>query len=117
FDPATGMWNVGGLAYNPVGMFGYAGTTGPDGKLYICGGASGIPNDPTVSDYDVGSNTWVTPDPPAIKVGRRYGNAVTAGGRIYLFAGIAQAGGMDASTTDVESWAPGESSWTTMTPM
>jgi hypothetical protein len=117
YDPSTGMWNVGGLAYNADPMYGYAGTTGPDGLLYICGGASSIPNDPTVSAYNTASNTWITPSPPPINVGRRYGNAVTAGGRIFLFGGIAQVAGMDSPTTDVETWAPGELSWSTLPPM
>jgi N-acetylneuraminic acid mutarotase len=116
-DNGGNSWTT--QASMPTAREGLAAAPGPDGQIYVFGGATthtGVPANgalSTVEAYNPATNTWTTrasmPTP-------RYGLAAATGpdGQIYVFGGDNTIGG-DVST--VRAYNPATDSWTTRASM
>jgi hypothetical protein len=112
FDYKVGVGSQKTYANLPHPRIYHTCSVGPDGRFYCMGGCATTPATctPTVVDaFDYGTNTWNSPAPAPINVGRRHAASAFAGGKLWLF------GGFDGANVfnSVEVYEPGTpDSWT-----
>ncbi len=112
YDPASNTWMT--VAPLPTAVSNVMAATGPDGRIYIFGGAGGNNEaSTTVQVYDPSTNVWSTAAPlPAARWGVA---AVTApDGLIYAIGGVDSS---DNASNTVEVYDPATNNWTSAASM
>jgi len=105
YNPTTDTWRVGGNM--PSATMPWRAVTMSD-KIYIP--TAGYVEPKKIWSYDPAADTWDT-SIPLMNVARICYELQAVNGRIYAIGGNNESGYLSS----VESWAPGETSWTTET--
>jgi len=112
FEPCAHTWQV------MPPMFGQrasAAATVLDGRLYVCGGISGMEILSSVECFDPEAGSWAAE--PWMLVGRFCAMAASAGGCIYIFGGQSGLRYSNSMENSVELFDPKRRAWVTLPPM
>jgi len=86
-----------------------------DGRMYVCGGVSGMEILSSVECFDPEAGGWAVE--PWMLIGRFCAMAASVGGHIFIFGGQSGARYSNSAESSVEQLDPRRRSWMTLSPM